>query len=156
MTGCSAQHGAFLTLEDAREYMKMNKVAVPQEVIKDGAGETAPMWDSEAFYAVAHGRQPGIYPYWYGMTEPNVKDISGACYKRFKTRSQAEAFIEDWKDSFADVWRRVVREGLDQGLRPCDMKLSVEGILHRPEEQTEAADTLDEVKLDKLSLKEKE
>jgi len=37
-----------------------------------------------------------------------------------------------------------------------DMKLSVGGILHRPKEQTEAADTLDEVKLDKLSLKEKE
>jgi hypothetical protein len=90
------------------------------------------------------------------MTELKVKEISGACYKRFKTRSQAEAFIEDWKDSFADVWRRAIREVLDQGLRPRDMKLSVEGILHGPDKQTEDADALDEVKLDKLSLKEEE
>jgi viroplasmin and RNaseH domain-containing protein len=37
------------------------------------------------------------------MTEPEVKEITGACYKRFRTRSQAEAFIEDWEESFADV-----------------------------------------------------
>lgn len=85
-----------------------------------------------------------------------MKEISGACHKRFKTRPQAEAFIKDWRDSYADVWRRVIREGLDQGLRPCDMKLSVEGILHGPDKQTDDADALDEVKLDKLSLKEEE
>ncbi len=54
------------------------------------------------------------------------------------------------------MWRRVIREGLDQGLRPCDIKLSVEGILHGPDKQTEDADALDKVKLDKLSLKEEE
>ena len=90
------------------------------------------------------------------MTEPEVKEITGACYKRFRTRSQAEAFIEDWEESFADVWRRAIREGLDQGLRPRDMKVRVEGILHETDEQTEDADVLDEVKLDKLSLKEEE
>jgi hypothetical protein len=36
-------------------------------------------------------------------TEPEVKDISGACHKRFRTRAQAEAFVEDWKESYADV-----------------------------------------------------
>jgi hypothetical protein len=85
-----------------------------------------------------------------------VKEISGACHKRFRTRSQAEAFIEDWKDSFADVWRRKIREALDQGLKPYDMKLSVEGILYGPDKQTEDADALDNVKLDNLSLKEEE
>jgi hypothetical protein len=85
-----------------------------------------------------------------------VKEISGACHKRFRTRSQAEAFIEDWKDSFADVWRRKIREALDQGLKPCDMKLSVEGILYGPDKQTEDADAWDKVKLDNLSLKEEE
>ena len=45
---------------------------------------------------------------------------------------------------------------MDQGLRPRDMKLSVEGILQRPAKQTEDADALDEVKLDKLSLREEE
>ncbi len=85
-----------------------------------------------------------------------MKEVSGACHKRFRTRSQAEAFIEDWKDSFADVWRRKIREALDQGLKPCDMKLSVEGILYGPDKQTEDADALDKVKLDNLSLKEEE
>ena len=90
------------------------------------------------------------------MTELKVKEITGACHKRFRTRSQAEAFIEDWKESFADVWRSAIREGLDQGLRPRDMKISVEGILHETDEQTEDADALDEVKLDRLSLKEED
>ena len=83
-----------------------------------------------------------------------MKDISGACYKRFRTRSQAEDFIKDWKDSFADVWRREIREALDQGLKPCDMKLSLEDILYGPDKQTEEADALDKVELDKLTLKE--
>ena len=90
------------------------------------------------------------------MTELKVKEISGACYKRFKTRSQAEAFIEDWEESFADVWRRAIREGLDQGFRPRGMKVSVEGILHEIDEQTEDVDVLDKVKLEKLNLKEEE
>ena len=47
-----------------------------------------------------------------------IHEITGACHKRFKTRAQAEAFIEDWKESFADVWRREVRRALDRGLRP--------------------------------------
>lgn len=85
-----------------------------------------------------------------------MKEISGACHKRFRTRSQAEAFIEDWKDSFADVWQRKIREELDQGLKPYDMKLSVEDILYGPDKQTEDADALDNVKLDNLSLKEEE
>lgn len=64
MTGCPSAHGAFLTIEDAREYMQRKGVTEPKEVIKDGAGETTPLRDSQAFYAVAHGKRPGIYPYW--------------------------------------------------------------------------------------------
>lgn len=32
------------------------------------------------------------------------------------------------------LWRRAVKEGLDRGLRPLDMKLSVEGLLHEGNE----------------------
>ena len=87
-------------------------------------------------------------------SKPEVEKISGACYKRFRTFAQAEAFIEDWKESFADVWRSAIRKGLDQGLRPCDMKLGVEG-LFGTERKIEGADMLDKMKLDKLSLEEK-
>ena len=60
-----------------------------------------------------------------------IHEIVGACHKRFKTKVQAEAFIEDWKQSFADVWRREVKNALDGGFRPTYMKLSIEGILHK-------------------------
>jgi hypothetical protein len=64
VTGCSSVHEAFFTLEDAREYMKRKGVTEHKEVIKDGAGETTPVRDSQAFYAVAYGKQPDIYPFW--------------------------------------------------------------------------------------------
>lgn len=89
-------------------------------------------------------------------SEKEVKDVKGACHKRFRERGQAEAFIDDWKESFADIWRRAIKEGLDQGLRPDDMKLSIDGILYRTDEQTKDADLLDDVKLDKLSIKEEQ
>ena len=59
-----------------------------------------------------------------------INKISGACHKRFRTEAQAEAFIEDWKESYADVWRVEVKKALDRGLRPRDMKLSVQGLLY--------------------------
>jgi viroplasmin and RNaseH domain-containing protein len=54
---------SFVTIEEAREYMKKNGVMNPKEIIKDGVGSTTPLWGSDAFYAVANGRKPGIYPY---------------------------------------------------------------------------------------------
>ena len=64
MTGCPSEHKGFFTIEDARAYMNRHGVTKPKEVIKDGAGDTTPLRDREAFYAVAHGKQPGIYSYW--------------------------------------------------------------------------------------------
>jgi len=90
-----------------------------------------------------------------GGSEPKVSEVSGACHKRFRTKDQAQAFIEDWKQSFADVYREAIKEALDKGFRPPDLKLSVVGILHETETKREGTtDILDEVKLDKLNLKE--
>ena len=58
-----------------------------------------------------------------------IHEVPGACYKRFRTQKQAEAFIEDWKEAYAEIWRRAVKEGLDKGLRPQDMKLNTQEIL---------------------------
>ena len=88
----------------------------------------------------------------YSETEREVKGFSDACYQRFGTRAEAEGFIEDWKESFADVWRRAIREGLDQGLRPCDMRLGLEGILCGTEIKVESSDI--GVMLGRLVLKE--
>lgn len=60
-----------------------------------------------------------------------IREVSGACHKHFRTREQAEAFIEDWKNSYADVWRAEIKKALDEGLRPWDMKFNLEGILQK-------------------------
>lgn len=72
------------------------------------------------------------------------------CYKRFETRHEADAFIEDWKQSFADAYRWEIKKALDQGFRPHDMKFSVQGILHEIKTEVERADVLD--KFDKLNI----
>lgn len=94
------------------------------------------------------------YKMGYSETEREVTGFSDACYQRFGTRAEAEGFIEDWKESFADVWRRAIREGLDQGLRPCDMRLGLEGILCGIEIKVEGSDILDGLMLGRLVLEE--
>jgi viroplasmin and RNaseH domain-containing protein len=64
VTGCPSKHEGFFTIEDARAYMSRNGVTEPKKAIRDGAGETTSLWGSEAFYAVAHGKRPGIYTCW--------------------------------------------------------------------------------------------
>ncbi|KFL42585.1 hypothetical protein CH76_11480 [Lysinibacillus sp. BF-4] len=48
------------------------------------------------FYAVRVGRTPGVYTTWAACTE-QVKGFSGAVYKSFTTKQEAEAFIEGAK-----------------------------------------------------------
>jgi viroplasmin and RNaseH domain-containing protein len=59
----------------------------------------------------------------------DIHGISGACHKHFRTKEQAEAFIEDWKETYAEVLRREVKKALDEGLRPKDMKLDTKVIM---------------------------
>lgn len=48
------------------------------------------------FYAVRTGRVPGIYTEWYGdgQAEEQVHGYKGAQYKKFKTRAEAEDFLQ--------------------------------------------------------------
>lgn len=46
------------------------------------------------FYAVAKGHNPGIYDNW-DITSENVKGFSGALYKGFDTREEAEKYITE-------------------------------------------------------------
>lgn len=64
VTGCSNRHKGFLTIEEARKYMAKHGVAEYDEVIKDMSVDTTPKRMSMAYYAVAFGRDPGIYPEW--------------------------------------------------------------------------------------------
>lgn len=47
------------------------------------------------YYAVARGRQPGIYNNW-NTCRRQVDGFSGAKYKKFDNRLLAEKFIEEW------------------------------------------------------------
>ena len=46
----------------------------------------------------------------------------GACHKSFRTKAQAEAFIQDWENSLADVCRMEAKQKLESGSRPGSMK----------------------------------
>lgn len=71
--GCKAEHKAFDDLQKAKDYMEENGVKQPKPVFKEGAGETMPLPGNEAFYAVANGRNLGIYPYQYVRLALNDK-----------------------------------------------------------------------------------
>ncbi|KAJ9607040.1 hypothetical protein H2200_008112 [Cladophialophora chaetospira] len=141
VTGCYADHKAFLTIEEAREWVRRKGFCEPKEVLKDTAIDTTPERNSVAFYAIAYGRNPGIRRV-CGKTGSleEIEEFQGACHKRFKTEAQAQAFIEDWKESYAEVWRSEVKKALDRGLQPKDMKFGMENILKEPNEVRDIVD----------------
>lgn len=49
------------------------------------------------FYAVARGKQPGIYTTWFGASgaEVQIRGFTGARYKGFTTREEAEQWLKD-------------------------------------------------------------
>lgn len=63
-----------------------------------------------------------------GACEETAK-APNACHKQFRTEAQAEAFIEDWKEAYAEVVYRAVKEGLGRGMKPRDLELNLEGLL---------------------------
>lgn len=147
VTRYDADQSTFTSLEKARNYIKKHRVIEPKKIFKEGAGETTPLPSNQAFYAVADSKTPSIYKYFPFVpilqsvcilltntsgepcAESKVNHFSGSCHKAFRKRAQAEAFIEDWKDTYAELWRREIRNALDQGFRPEDMKVQVKKIL---------------------------
>lgn len=67
----------------------------------------------------------------YRATEAATKKFPSACYQKFDTEHEAKRFIAEWKDAYADVWRRAIRKGLDEGLKPEDLKVDIGRILNR-------------------------
>ncbi len=49
------------------------------------------------FYAVARGRRPGIYTSWAGPggALEQIEGYSGALYRGFRTREEAERWLKD-------------------------------------------------------------
>lgn len=49
------------------------------------------------FYAVAKGRKPGVYDSWYGLNgaKKQIDGFSGAHHRRFRSREDAESWIDE-------------------------------------------------------------
>jgi hypothetical protein len=72
--------------------------------------------------------------------KPEVEKFKGACHKHFRTRAQAEAFIEDWKSAVVDVYQKMIRASLDNGNRPPNMRLTVNSLFQESDNTTEEVD----------------
>lgn len=64
VTGCKAVFKGFVSIQEARDYMERQGFMGCKEIIKDTALETTPARNSMAYYAVAHGANPGIREVW--------------------------------------------------------------------------------------------
>lgn len=62
---------------------------------------------------------------------PYVEGVTDACYEGFAARADAEAFIEYWKQTVAEVYRMEIKKALDEGLRPRTMSFNIAGLLSR-------------------------
>ena len=63
-----------------------------------------------SYYAVKKGDQTGVFDNWNNCSEA-IKGYSGAVYKKFATRAEAEAFLED-----RDLWSVQIRNEVDAGV----------------------------------------
>ncbi|KAB8267259.1 zinc-binding domain-containing protein [Aspergillus minisclerotigenes] len=128
--GCEGAHQEkFDTLQDARGAMTSRGFTDFEEVtVQITEGIAGPLGHGK-FYAVAGGRTTEVFTDW----ENAKKSINGtnACQERFRTQQEAEQFIEAWKDAYADVWRREIRQALDKGWKPKDMKFDAGLFLDR-------------------------
>ncbi|KAJ5661099.1 uncharacterized protein N7484_000471 [Penicillium longicatenatum] len=129
------------TLQEARSWMKEKGVAEPKEIITSEEEKTGPI-GGKGFYAVANGGTPEIYEFYRGGNgaKKEVDNVKSSCHKRFRTRAQAEAFIADWKETYADIWREEIKKALDEGFRPHgtdafrsdEMRRIIRLFLHEP------------------------
>lgn len=82
-----------------------------------------------------------------------MDEASGSCHRHFRTREQADAFIEDWKESVTLIYKKEIKKALDQGERPLDMKFDISGLFQV--DDTKVTGTQDvELQLGKLNIKD--
>ncbi|KAJ5111699.1 hypothetical protein NUU61_001329 [Penicillium alfredii] len=160
--GCEgADHQKFDTLKDARKEMEERGFEDIDIFVKKSAEIKVTPMRKGKHYAVAGGKNTRVFTAW----KDAEKAINGttACQECFGTKQEAEEFIESWKDAYADVWRRAIRQGLDEGWKVRDMSLNIESFLLREndseilrEDDHETAKTaqVELPKIEQLSVKE--
>jgi hypothetical protein len=90
------------------------------EVVKNGSGNKTITKRGKKFYAIAYGTNTGIfedYRYEFNLlyrmdlirnsdAEQAIKGFKSACHQSFKTREEAERFIDEWNISYNEVQQR--------------------------------------------------
>ncbi|KAK3617466.1 hypothetical protein LTR56_025266 [Elasticomyces elasticus] len=117
MTGFSkAEHKSFVKLQDAKDYMHTKGIIDYAQDMESENENTTPERGDAAFYAVAHGKAPGVYRYYEEGARPLVDKHPHACHKHFRTQQQAEIFILDWTEEYLYInnqnWIREFAKGL--------------------------------------------
>lgn len=115
-----ADHGGFETLEHARNSLRKRGFSKFTEIVKNGSGNKTITRRRKKFHAIAYGKNTGIFEdYRYELNslyrmdlirnsdaEQAIKGFRSACYQSFKTREEAERFIDEWNISYNEVQQR--------------------------------------------------
>ncbi|KAM3485415.1 hypothetical protein MY8738_001422 [Beauveria namnaoensis] len=107
-------------LAEARAWLRERTQDEIHEVLKD----RHPYRGKGGFYAVANGRKVGVFHNWCDC-QLQTAEVEGACFKKFETEQEAEAFIQDWKQAVVEVYMVEIKTALDNGFRPAHMKFNV-------------------------------
>jgi ribonuclease HI len=100
--------------------------------------------NKKRFYAVAHGRKPGIYDEWYGENgaEAQVKGVSDARYEGFSTFKEAKTWLREFKQP----------EPKQRSLFPASEIAEISPKQPEPEPPDEKRDANRKVKKDKVII----
>ncbi|KAM3463856.1 hypothetical protein BB8028_0002g15520 [Beauveria bassiana] len=120
VTGCKSEDKCFSSLAEARAWLRERTQDEIHEVLKD----RHPYRGKGGFYAVANGRKVGVFHNWCDC-QLQTAEVEGACFKKFETEQEAEAFIQDWKQAVVEVYMVEIKTALDNGFRPAHMKFNV-------------------------------
>ncbi|KAM0124164.1 hypothetical protein ACHAO1_011118 [Botrytis cinerea] len=99
----NAKFKGFETLNEAQSYMEEHE-CYNYKLLNDGTkGDRAPRKGEVAYQAVANGRNSGVYKYYYGGAEEEIKHYPHSCNKSFRSWKEAEDFIQEYNDPLSGM-----------------------------------------------------
>ncbi|KAL2060865.1 hypothetical protein VTL71DRAFT_8917 [Oculimacula yallundae] len=96
----------FCTYEEAAKFLEERGHPSYSFFRGSAGGERAPRKGEPLWYAVANGKQVGVYEYYQRGAEKEIMRHAHSCHKVFKSREEAEDFIEEYRVT-ADLVDRI-------------------------------------------------
>ncbi|ODM16944.1 hypothetical protein SI65_07342 [Aspergillus cristatus] len=130
---CKNEYKEFKTRQDAINWLVGEMQATNiHDATEDGdmvrSSSSSPSPSKKKYYAVAYGRQTGVFHNWEDA-KGATSGFTSACHESFRTEHEAKQFIEDWREACADVWRLEIRRGLNDGWKPEDLAVDISKIM---------------------------